>query len=138
MQSWPAYEHYTGPLGAQTLTDPTGSHYGPGIEGSERNGWGQWHRDDAEGIAHRSVATGTGFAGQYPPQVAKMYESPATTPDNLLLFFHHVPYTYKLHSGETVIQYFYDSHYQGADEAAYLVDEWETLKARSIPRFTTT
>ena len=55
------------------------------------------------------------------PTIAKMYESSATTPDDLLLFFHHVPYTYKLHSGETVIQYFYDSHYQGADEAARLV-----------------
>jgi alpha-glucuronidase len=135
MQSWPAYEHYTGPLGTQTLTDPTGSHYGPGIEGSERNGWGQWHRDDAQGIGmDRSVATGTGFTGQYPPAVAKMYESPATTPDNLLLFFHHVPYTYKLHSGETVIQYFYDSHYQGADEAARLVAEWETVKAMVDPK----
>ena len=134
MQSWPAYEHYTGPLGTQTLTDPTGSHYGPGIEGSERNGWGQWHRDDAEGIGmDRSIATGTGFAGQYPPAVAKMYESPATTPDNLLLFFHHVPYTYRLHSGETVIQYFYDSHYQGADEAARLVEEWQTLKGKIDP-----
>ena len=81
----------------------------------------------------RSVATGTGFAGQYPPEVAKMYESPATTPDNLLLFFHHVPYTYKLHSGETVIQYFYDSHYQGAEEAARLVDEWDTLKGKIDP-----
>jgi alpha-glucuronidase len=134
MQSWPLYEHYTGPLGTQTLTDPTGSHYGPGIEGSERNGWGQWHRDDAQGIGmDRSVATGTGFAGQYPTAVAKMYESPPTTPDNLLLFFHHVPYTYKLHSGETVIQYFYDSHYQGADEAARLVDEWQTLKGKIDP-----
>jgi alpha-glucuronidase len=135
MQSWPAYEHYTGPLGTQTLTDPTGSHYGPGIEGSERNGWGQWHRDDAQGIGmDRSVATGTGFAGQYPPEVAKMYESLATTPDNLLLFFHHVPYTYKLHSGETVIQYIYDSHYQGAEEAARLGEEWATVKGKVDPR----
>ena len=135
MQSWPAYVDYTGPLGTQTLTDITGSHYGPNIESSERNGWGQWHRDDAQGIGmDRSVATGTGFAGQYPPAVAKMYESPATTPDNLLLFFHHVPYTYKLHSGETVIQYFYDSHYKGAEEAARLADEWETLKGKVDPK----
>jgi len=135
MQSWPAYEHYTGFLGSQTLTDITGSHYGPNIESSERNGWGQWHRDDAQGIGmDRSVATGTGFAGQYPPAVAKMYETAATTPDNLLLFFHHVPYTYKLHSGETVIQYIYDSHYQGAEEAARLVDEWESLKGKLDPQ----
>ncbi len=131
MQSWPAYVDYTGFLGTQTLTDITGSHYGPNIEASERNGWGQWHRDDAKGIGmDRSVATGTGFAGQYPPEVAKMYESVATTPDSLLLFFHHMPWTYKLHSGKTVIQYVYDSHYKGAAEAAELGKEWETLKGK--------
>jgi len=131
MQSWPAYVDYTGFLGSQTLTDITGSHYGPNIESSERNGWGQWHRDDAEGIGmDRTVATGTGFVGQYPPQVARIYESLATTPDSLLLFFHHVPYTYKLHSGKTVIQYIYDSHYKGAEEAAQLGAEWATLKGK--------
>ena len=134
MQSWPAYEHYTGFLGTQTLTDITGSHYGPNIEASEQNGWGQWHCDDAKGIGmDRTVATGTGFVGQYPPEVARMYESLATTPDNLLLFFHHVPYTYKLHSGETVIQYVYDIHYQGAEEAAELGKEWATLKGHVDP-----
>ena len=131
MQGWPAYEHYTGPLGMQTLTDITGSHYGPNIEASENNGWGQWHRADAQGVGmDRSVATGTGFAGQYPPEVAKTYENAATTPDELLTFFHHVPYTYKLHSGKTVIQYIYDSHYQGAEEAAELGREWATLKGK--------
>ena len=129
MQSWPAYESYTGPLGMQTLTDITGSHYGPNIEASENNGWGQWHRADKDGVGmDRSVATGTGFAGQYPPEVAKLYESLATTPDELLLFFHHVPYTYKLHSGKTVIQHIYDSHYEGAEQAAELAHEWATLE----------
>jgi alpha-glucuronidase len=134
MQSWPAYEDYTGPLGLQTLTDITGSHYGPGIEGSENNGWGQWHRADHEGVGmDRSVATGTGFAGQYPPEVAKIYETAATTPDDLLLFFHHVPYTYKLHDGKTVIQYLYDSHYAGAAQAAEFVRDWVSLKGHIDP-----
>jgi alpha-glucuronidase len=131
MQSWPAYEQYTGPLGAQTLTDITGSHYGPNIESSENNGWGQWHRDDHAGIGmDRTNATGTGYTGQYPPEVAMIYESLETTPDNLLLFFHHVPYTYRLHDGKTVVQYIYDSHYQGAAQAADLVNEWSSLKGR--------
>jgi alpha-glucuronidase len=135
MQSWPTYVHYTGFLGTQTLTDITGSHYGPNIEASERNGWGQWHRDDAKGIGmDRSVATGTGFSGQYPPEVARMYESQTNTPDSLLLFFHHVPWTWKLHSGKTVIQYVYDSHYEGADEAAQLGNEWATLKGKIDPQ----
>ncbi|HUN95948.1 MAG TPA: hypothetical protein VMU69_06870, partial [Bradyrhizobium sp.] len=45
-----------------------------------------------------------------------------------LLFFHHVPYTYKLHSGETVIQHIYDSHYRGADQVADYVRQWSSLK----------
>jgi len=135
LESWQIYVHYTGFLGTQTLTDITGSHYGPNIEASERNGWGQWHRDDPQGIGmDRSVATGTGFAGQYPPEVAKMYESAATTPDSLLLFFHHMPWTYKLHSGKTIIQFVYDIHYQGAEEAARLGDEWATLKGKIDPQ----
>ncbi len=131
MESWPAYESYTGPLGLQTLTDITGSHYGPNIESSERNGWGQWHKADHEGVGFdRTVATGTGFVGQYQPEVAKVYENGVTTPDDLLLFFHHVPYPYKLHDGKTVIQYLYDSHYQGAAQAAQFVGEWESVKGR--------
>ncbi len=135
MQSWPAYVNYTGPLGMQTLTDITGSHYGPNIEASERNGWGQWHRADHLGVGmDRTVATGTGFVGQYPPEVANIYENLATTPDNLLTFFHHVPYTYKLHDGKTVIQYIYDSHYEGAEQAAELGREWATLEGKIDPK----
>lgn len=129
LASWHVYENYTGPLGAQTLTNILGSHYGPGIESSENNGWGQWHRADHGGIGmDRSVATGTGFAGQYPEAAAKMYESQRTTPDELILFFHHVPYTYKLHSGKTVIQYIYDSHYQGVTEVEGFVKQWKLLQ----------
>jgi alpha-glucuronidase len=46
------------------------------------------------------------------------------------LFFHHVPYTYKLHDGKTVIQYLYDSHYEGADQAAEFGRQWATLEGR--------
>jgi len=131
LASWPIYESYTGPLGAGTLTDILGSHFGPGVESSERNGWGQWHRADHDGIGmDRTAAAGTGYVDQYRAPVAKMYELLRTTPDELLLFFHHVPYTYVLHSGKTVIQHIYDSHYAGAEQAANLVQQWETLKGR--------
>ena len=133
LQSWPVYESYTGPLGLQTLTDIIGSHYGPNIESSERNGWGQWHDADANGVGKdRTVATGSGFAGQYPQQLARIYEDP-TTPDDLLLFFHHVPYTHKLQNGKTVIQQIYDSHYEGAAQAADYVHEWSSLKSHIDP-----
>jgi len=130
LSSWHTYENYTGPLGLQALTDILGSHYGPGVEASERNGWGQWHRADHEGVGmDRTVASGTGYVGQYASPVAKMYESLPTTPDDLLLFFHHVPYTYVLHSGKTVIQYIYDSHYLGAQQVQDYVRQWKSLRS---------
>ena len=131
LASWRTYENYTGPLGLQTLTDIVGNHYGVSVEASERNGWGQWHRADEKGVGmDRTVATGTGFVGQYSPAVSKVYESLASTPDDLLVFLHHVPYTYQLRSGKTVIQYLYDSHYEGADAVAGWVRDWQALKGR--------
>jgi alpha-glucuronidase len=131
LSSWRTYESYTGPLGLQTLTDITGNHYSVNVEASERNGWGQWHRADETGVGmERTVATGTGYIGQYSAAVARQYESLATTPDDLVLFLHHVPYTYTLHSGKTVIQSIYDSHYEGAEAVAGYVREWKALKGR--------
>ena len=131
LDSWHIYESYTGPLGIGTLTDIVGAHYGPGIESAERNGWGQWIRADAHGVGmDRTVATGTGFIGQYPAPLAATYESLATCPDELLLFMHHVPYTYRLHSGKTVMQYIDDTHYWGAHAAAEQVPAWEALRGK--------
>jgi len=129
LRSWEVYESYTGPLGAQTFTDILGSHFGPNVEASERNGWGQWHRADQNGIGmDRTVATGTGFSGQYALPVGALYESLQTVPDNLLLFFHHVPYTYRLHSGKTLIQHIYDVHYEGTQRAEEYIDQWRSLE----------
>jgi alpha-glucuronidase len=135
MSSWHIYEHYTGPLGLQTLTNITGSHYGPAPQSQENNGWGQWIRATHTGVGmDRTTATGTAFIGQYPPEVAQMYESLKTCPDNLLLFMHHVPYTWRLHNGQTVIQEIYNLHYQGALEAAGLVRQWKTLRGLIPPQ----
>src|SRR5579864_55228 len=131
LSSWRTYENYTGPLGLQNLTDIVGNHYGVAVEASECNGWGQWHRADEHGVGmDRTVATGTGYIGQYRPSVARMYESLDTCPDDLLLFMHHVPYTQKLHSGKSVIQYIYDSHYEGADAVARYTRAWKALQGR--------
>lgn len=129
LASWRAYENYSGPLGMQTLTEITGNHYGPAPEASERNGWGQWHRADGKGVGmDRTVATGTGFIGQYRPGVARVYESLASCPDELLLFMHHVPWTHRLKSGKTLIQYVYDTHYEGAETAETFVRDWRSLR----------
>jgi alpha-glucuronidase len=129
LRSWKDFEDHTGPLGLQTLTDMTGNHFGVNVDASERNGWGQWHRADEQGVGmDRTVASGTGYIGQYKPAVAKIFESLETCPDDLLLFMHHVPYTHKLHDGKTVIQYIYDSHYTGADAVGDYPRQWQALR----------
>jgi alpha-glucuronidase len=134
MDSWPVYEGYTGPLGLGTLTDILRGHYGPNIESAERNGWGQWIRADHEGIGmDRTVETGTGYIGQYPPAVAHIYESLRECPDELLLFMHHLPYTYVLHSGKTIIQHVYDSHYEAAQAAQLFPARWRALEGLIDP-----
>jgi ring-1,2-phenylacetyl-CoA epoxidase subunit PaaD len=60
--------------------------------------------------------------------VAEVYESLETCPDDLLLFMHHVPYTHVLSNGKTVIQHFYDEHYDGAEDAKWLARQWESLR----------
>ena len=138
MESWPAYENYSGNLGEQTLNDILYTHFGPNPQTLDNTPWGQWTRADHTTIGmDRTVSNGTGFAGQYPSEVAAMYENIATTPDNLLLWFHHVNYTTILKEGKTVIQHFYDAHYAGAATAQTFVPLWQKLQGKiDTERFT--
>lgn len=129
-KSWSVYEGYTGPNGMGTLTNILGYHFGPGIESAERNGWGQWFRGEKDGIGMDRTSRGTGYAQQYAPELAAKYENTATTGDDLLLFFHHVPYDYKLHNGKTLMQSIYDTHYASALAAAEYVPQWSALKSK--------
>ena len=130
LKSWGVYESYTGPNGMGTLTNILGPHFGPDIESAEHNGWGQWFRGEKDGVGMDRTAAGTGYIQQYPPELAATYESLATVPDDLLLFFHHVPYDYRLHSGKTLVQSVYDTHYAGALAAAEYVPQWESLRGK--------
>jgi alpha-glucuronidase len=128
MESWPTYENYSGNLGIQTLCDILYTHFGPSPGSQDGNGWGQWTRANGYSIGmDRTIETGTGNAGQYPPEVAQLFNSIESTPDELLLWFHHVPYTHKLKSGKTVIQHFYDAHYAGAESAQTFPTKWAEL-----------
>ena len=131
--SWRTYERYTAPLGVGFMVNP-GDHYGPGVDGYEYTRWGTYHFADRDGVGvDRSRASGTGFAGQYPPYWAEVYESPETCPDELLLFFHHVPYGHVLHSGSTVIQHIYDTHFAGVEEVTAMRRRWQTVDRHDRP-----
>jgi alpha-glucuronidase len=135
LESWPTYENYSGNLGIQTLTDILFTHFGPNPASQDGNSFGQWTRADSTTIGmdrtvFNGTGPGTGFAGQYPPAITAMYENISTTPDDLLLWFHHVNYTHVLKSGETVIQHFYNAHYAGAQNAQTFPQEWAKLKGK--------
>ncbi|KAB8189906.1 alpha-glucuronidase [Nonomuraea phyllanthi] len=122
--SWRTYERYTAPLGVGFMVRP-GHHYGPDVDGYEYTPWGTYHFADRDGVGvDRTRATGTGFTGQYPQPWSDVYESLERCPDELLLFFHHVPYDHVLHSGSTVIQHIYDTHFAGAEEVAEMRAQW--------------
>lgn len=130
LKSWSVYESYTAPLGVGWMVTPH-YHYGPDVDGYEYSRWGTYHFADRDGIGvDRTAATGTGYAAQYFPPNAEMYESLETCPDELLLFFHHVPYSHVLKSGKTVIQHIYDTHFEGAEEAERLLADWRKLEGK--------
>ena len=127
MMSWPAYEKYTSPLGIGWMVTPD-CHYGPSVDGYEYSRWGTYHRADHLGIGVDRSKKGTGYAAQYNEPNASMYEVPETCPEELLLFFHHMPYTYQLKSGKTIIQHIYDTHFEGAKDAEKMFALWTELK----------
>ncbi|GAA1647684.1 alpha-glucuronidase [Actinoplanes couchii] len=129
-RSWLTYEKYTAPLGIGFMVRP-GHHYGPDVDGYEYTPWGTYHFADRDGVGvDRTSATGTAFAAQYPHS---RYESTATCPDELLLFFHHVPYTHVLHSGSTVIQHIYDTHFDGVTEVESMLAAWQEASSLVDP-----
>ncbi|QMV43302.1 alpha-glucuronidase family glycosyl hydrolase [Cohnella cholangitidis] len=133
LDSYSIYESYTAPLGVGWMVNPD-HHYGPNVDGYEYSKWGTYHFADNEGIGvDRTARSGTGYTRQYHSPQSDMYEALETCPDELLLFFHHVPYTHALKSGKSVIQHIYDSHFEGADRAARQLEQWDSVKAKVDP-----
>ena len=125
-----AYEDYTVPLGIGWMVN-VGHHYGPNIEGYEYSPWGTYHYADYKGIGvDRSMKTGTGYTGQYLEPNRSLYENRETCPEELLLFFHHVPYTYTLKDGRTLIQYVYDVHFEGVEQVIHYTNKWKMLEGK--------
>ena len=128
MDSWPAYEKYTSPLGIGWMVTPN-NHYGPSVDGYEYDRWGTYHRANHRGVGVERGRTGTGYCGQYNEPLCSLYENVDTCPDELVLFFHHLPYTHVLKSGKTVIQHIYDTHFEGAGRAEGFLAKLESIKA---------
>ncbi|WP_029324613.1 alpha-glucuronidase family glycosyl hydrolase [Butyrivibrio sp. AE3004] len=132
LRSREIYEKYTSPLGIGWMVTPH-DHYGPSVDGYEYSRWGTYHRADHLGLGVDRTDKGTGYAQQYYPENADLYNDPDTCPEELLLFFHHIAYDRKLKDGRTLIQYIYDSHFEGETEAEELFDIWKSLESQVSP-----
>jgi len=125
-----AVVNYMTPLGLAHLM-ATDHHYGPGPWVDDlRPDWNPvyFHRADPQGLGFDLTAVGSNAVAQYAPPVAKVFGDPGTCPENLLLWFHHLPWDYRLHSGKTL----WDElclHYQaGADAVRGWLATWASLK----------
>ena len=129
LQSRAVYENYTAPLGLCWMVQP-GVHYGPSPYGYEFQAWGTYNRADRNAVGIDRTKNGTGYAEQYPEPLRSLYADPQRCPDNLLLFFHRLPYGFKMKDGRTLIQRIYDDHFLGYDQAKAMSD---TLAGLDLP-----
>ena len=120
------YELYAGQLGLCWMITPH-THYGPNPSGYEYDLWGTYHRASRDAVGIDRTEKGTGYISQYPPELADRYRDPETCPDNLLLFFHRLPYSFALKDGCPLIQRLYDDHFEGAELAARMERELTAL-----------
>jgi len=128
LSSRDTYESYTTPYGVGWMVKEH-LHYGVGIDDYEYSAWGTYHYANHIGFGvDRTVKTGTGYTAQYCPENTALYENIETCPEDLLLFFHFVPYDYIMKNGKTLLQNYYNQHFAGCDNAAKYLADWEAIK----------
>ena len=109
-------------------------HYGPEPDGYIARYPIEWcpvyyHKADKSGIGFdRTIATGSGATGQYPEPYCSLYEDVNTCPENLLLWFHRVPWTRRLSSGRTVMEELEFRYQRGVDEVEDFIRIWQEVR----------
>ena len=107
-------------------------HYGPGPwEGASRPDWSPkyYHKAAADGIGFdRTVATGTGATAQYHEPLMSLYENVETCPENLILWFHHLPWDFKMKDGNTLWDKLCLTYQEGINEARSYMDVWKSVE----------
>ena len=126
------YLDYTMPLGLHHLIG--GDHYAPMPENPDprRADWSAiyYHRADASGIGVDRTTRGNNAVGQYRSPLRERWNDPATCPENLLLWFHRLPWDFRLASGGTLWDGLVRHYRRGAEQAAQMVTAWESLRGK--------
>lgn len=131
MMSREAVVDYMTPLGLHHMMG-TSHHHGPApwVDNLERPDWNPvyYHRADRNGIGFDRTASGSNALEQYAPEIARQYADPRTTPPQLLLWFHHLPWNYAMPSGRTLWAELLARYDKGVADARSLRSRWAALK----------
>lgn len=130
MTSREACVNYMMPLGLHHIFK-FDHHYGPEPDGFIASYPLEWcpvyyHKADAQGIGFDRSSKGTDAVGQYPEPYRSLYANIATCPEEYLLWFHHVPWTYKMKSGSTLWQELCMKYNMGVAMVEVYRDFWHT------------
>lgn len=133
MGSREAAVNYMTPVGLHHLMG-WDHHYGPGpwIKDKPRADWTSvyYHKADSNGIGFDRTASGSDALSQYAPEVQAQFEDPQTCPDEYLLWFHHLPWNFRMKSGETLWEALCHRYHDGVAAVAHMQNTWESQKDR--------
>jgi alpha-glucuronidase len=123
--------NYMTPLGLHHIMG-TGHHYGPApwVNNAGRADWNPvyYHRADSVGIGFDRTATGSDALAQYTEPVRKQWENVNDCDEKYLLWFHHVPWTFKMKSGRNLWDELCYKYYSGVDSVRWMQQTWNSLK----------
>lgn len=130
LQSRETVVNYMNPLGLHHIFD-TGHHYGPGpwVGNLSRPEWNPvyYHKADENGIGFDRTASGSNALSQYAPEFETKFSNMETCPEEYLLWFHHVPWDYKLKNGRTLWDNLGIKYQQGVDEVKTMMETWQKM-----------
>ena len=130
LPSHEAAVNYMTPLGLHHIMG-RGHHYGPGpwVTGG-RADWTSlyYHRADSLGIGFDRTRAGSKALSQYAPEIANSWSDISQIPEKYLLWFHHVPWDFKMNSGKTLWQEIALHYNQGVKSVAEMQNIWGSLE----------
>jgi alpha-glucuronidase len=119
------------PLGLHHIFD-TGHHYGPGpwVGNLSRPEWNPvyYHNAGTDGIGFNRTASGSNALEQYAPEVAAAFGDPGTCPETYLLWFHHLPWDFRLQDGTILWDGIAKTYQKGVDEVAEMQKTWSSME----------
>ena len=134
--SWEACVDYMTPLGLHHIM-AEGHHYGPQPDYVHpgRFDWSStyYHRADEKGLGYNRSSSGTGSVRQYHPPLSELWDHPETCPEKYLLWFHHIPWDYRLSDGRTLWQSLQYRYQRGVDYVREMQRKWDSLENQIDP-----